>query len=81
MQPSVVDIALNCNNEEKMSGCRNVKECICPKATCPNHGQCCKCVIKHRTTDSLPYCLFPNNSGDKSNKSYYNELKKRYENQ
>ena len=49
--------------------CPNVKECICPKITCPNHGQCCKCVIKHRNTDSLPYCLFPDNNGDKSNEN------------
>lgn len=42
-------------------GCNNVKECSCPKTTCINHGKCCQCVIKHRTTDSLPFCLFTNN--------------------
>lgn len=60
-------------------GCTNVKECACPKTTCQNHGQCCKCVIKHRTTDSLPYCLFLDNGGDKSNKNYYKVLKERFE--
>ena len=59
--------------------CPNVKECVCPKVACPNHGQCCACVIKHRTTDSLPYCLFPNNGGDKSNRNHYEVLKKRFE--
>lgn len=34
--------------------CPNVKECACPKKTCPNNGRCCACVIKHRETDSLP---------------------------
>lgn len=34
--------------------CPNVKECICPKTTCPNHGKCCACVIKHR---GLIVCL------------------------
>ncbi len=61
--------------------CKNVKECICPKTTCPNHGKCCACVIKHRNTDSLPYCLFPDNNGDKSNENHYRVLKQRFENQ
>lgn len=55
-------------------GCPNVKECICPKKTCPNNGKCCACIIKHKDTDSLPYCLFPNNEGDKSVKNYYQKL-------
>lgn len=56
------------------------KDCLCPKQTCPNWGQCEKCVIKHRVTDSLPYCLFPDNGGDKSNFNHYKVLKKKYEN-
>lgn len=60
-------------------GCNNVKECACPKKSCPNNGLCCACVIKHRDTDSLPYCLFPNNDGDKSVKHYYEKLKKRFD--
>lgn len=60
--------------------CQNVKECACPKTTCPNHGRCCACVIKHRETDSLPYCLFPDNGGDKSNRNHYLVLRKRFEN-
>lgn len=59
--------------------CSNVKECICPKTTCANHGKCCACVIKHRKTDSLPYCLFPDNGGDKSNENHYRVLKMRFE--
>lgn len=59
--------------------CPNVNECICPKVSCPNHGQCRKCVMKHRVTESLPYCLFPDNDGDKSNENHYRVLKKRFE--
>lgn len=59
--------------------CENVKECTCPNTACVNHGRCCACVIKHRTSDILPYCLFPDNGGDKSNKNHYNVLKKRFE--
>lgn len=60
--------------------CPSVKECACPKKTCPNNGKCCACVIKHRTTDSLPYCLFVDNEGDKSVINYYHKLKQRFEN-
>ena len=60
--------------------CPNVKECACPKTTCPNHKKCCACVIKHKETDSLPFCLFLDNEGDKSNANYYRKLKKRFEN-
>ncbi|WP_312651290.1 GNAT family N-acetyltransferase [Aminipila sp.] len=59
--------------------CQNVKECACPKKTCPNNGKCCTCVIKHRETDSLPYCLFMDNEGDKSNYNHYLKLKNRFE--
>ena len=60
-------------------GCGNVKECACPKKTYPNNGKCCACVIKHRETDSLPYCLFLDNGGDKSNYNHYRVLKNRFE--
>ena len=30
-------------------------------------------------TDSLPYCLFPDNGGDKSNENHYRVLKRRFE--
>lgn len=59
--------------------CPNVKECACPKSTCRNHGQCCACVTKHRETDSLPFCLFPDNEGDKSMENLYRKLKERWE--
>lgn len=58
--------------------CLNVKDCMCPKTTCPNYGTCCSCVIRHRETDSLPYRLFPDNGGDKSSENYYQVLKKRF---
>jgi hypothetical protein len=45
-----------------------------------NHGKCCDCVIKHRNTDSLPFCLFPDNDGDKSMMNLYRKLKGRFEN-
>ncbi len=52
--------------------------CPCPKASCPNHGDCRKCVVKHKLTDSLPYCLFPDNGGDKSLRNFYEKLKRRF---
>jgi len=57
-------------------GCRNVKECACPKTTCPNHGLCCNCIKKHRENDQLPYCLFPEK--DKSVEHYYSKLQERF---
>jgi len=59
--------------------CPNVKECACPKKTCVNNGKCCSCVIKHKLTDSLPFCLFLDNGGDKSLKNFYRKLKERFE--
>jgi len=53
--------------------------CACPNTSCPNYGKCCECVIKHRNTDSLPYCLFIDNDGDKSVYNYYKKLKARFE--
>jgi len=64
---------------ELCMNCVNVKECPCPKKTCKNNGKCCDCVIKHRETDSLPYCLFPDNGGDKSLKNFFYKLKERFE--
>jgi len=58
-------------------GCRRVKECPCPKKECPHNGTCCTCIKKHRDTDSLPYCLFPEN--DKSVTHYYSKLKERFD--
>jgi len=59
--------------------CDKNKDCACPKTACPNHKKCCACVIKHRDTDSLPYCLFTDNGGNKSLKNFYIKLKKRFE--
>ena len=59
--------------------CERVVECACPKTACENHKKCCACVIKHRDTDSLPFCLFLNNDGDKSMQSLYDKLKIRFE--
>lgn len=54
-------------------------DCPCPKKTCPNNGICERCVIKHKLTDSLPYCLFEDNGGDKSLGNYYKKLKERFD--
>ena len=59
--------------------CSNVNDCACPKKECPNNSKCCACVIKHKKTDSLPYCLFLDNNGDKSLTNFYKTLKKRFE--
>jgi len=59
--------------------CEKVIDCPCPKETCENNRNCCACVIKHKETDSLPYCLFVDNGGDKSLKNYYIFLKNRFE--
>ena len=63
-----------------LMNCPNVVECACPKTNCENYGKCCACIIKHKNTDSLPYCLFLDNNGDKSINNYYNKLKERFEN-
>lgn len=54
-------------------------DCPCPKTTCPNHKNCFACVIKHKVTDSLPFCLFPDNDGDKSLENFYKKLKERFD--
>ena len=59
-------------------GCQNVIECACPTTECPIHKKCCACVIKHRETDSLPYCLFLDNDGNKSMENLYKKLKIRF---
>lgn len=59
-------------------GCEYCGDC-CPKTSCKNNGNCVACVKKHRDTDSLPYCLFPDNDGDKSLKHFYEKLKLRFE--
>jgi len=58
--------------------CENVIKCACPKTECENNRKCCACVIKHKETDSLPFCLFLNNDGDKSVANYYRKLKERF---
>lgn len=52
------------------------EQCACPKKQCPNNGNCERCIVKHKNTDSLPYCLFP--AKDKSNKAYFEHLKVRF---
>ncbi|MCL1848319.1 MAG: hypothetical protein FWF83_01400 [Clostridiales bacterium] len=53
-------------------------QCACPKTTCENYGKCTDCVAKHRDTDSVPFCLFPENNGDKSMENLYRKLKARF---
>jgi len=60
--------------------CPNVKECLCPNTSCKDHSKCCDCVLKHKNTDSLPFCLFQDNGGDKSVKNYYRKLQERFGN-
>ena len=62
-----------------MLKCQRVKRCSCPKTDCENYGKCCACIVKHRETDSLPFCLFLNNDGDKSLENMYRKLKERFE--
>jgi uncharacterized protein (DUF362 family) len=62
----------------KMS-CEKAIECPCPKKECANHHTCYPCIIKHKNTDSLPFCLFEDNDGDKSNLAYFKKLKERFE--
>jgi len=59
--------------------CSNKNECPCPKTACKNYKKCCDCIINHRETDSLPFCMFPDNGGDKSVENYYRKLKIRFE--
>jgi hypothetical protein len=61
--------------------CPNVENCPCPKTACNNYKQCCACIIKHKETDSLPFCLFVDNDGDKSLYNFYTKLKRRFEKQ
>lgn len=56
------------------------KDCPCPKTGCQNHKNCYNCILKHNATDSLPFCIFPDNDGDKSIANYYRKLKARFEN-
>jgi len=60
--------------------CDNEFECPCPKTACANHGKCCACVVNHKNTDSLPFCLFLDNGGDKSLRNFYMKLKERFDN-
>jgi len=55
--------------------------CACPKIECPRNGNCRECVKNHRSTDSMPHCLFMDNGGDKTLKNFYIKLKERFENQ
>jgi hypothetical protein len=59
--------------------CTKTIDCACPKTECPRHGDCSACVKNHRESDSLPFCMFMDNDGDKSLKSYYLKLKERFE--
>ena len=59
--------------------CPNLNECVCPKTTCLNHKKCCDCIVNHKNTDSLPFCMFVDNGGDKSMANLYRKLKERFE--
>lgn len=53
----------------------NALDC-CPNLGCSNNGKCKSCILKHKSTDSLPFCMFPNNDGDMSLKHFYEKLGK-----
>jgi len=56
-------------------------QCNCPRTECANYKKCCDCVTKHRESDSLPFCYFPNApDNDKSMEKFYKHLKERFEN-
>ena len=74
-------IAIEKKELKRMVNCEKVEDCPCPKTACPNHGICYACVAKHRKSDTLPCCLFPDNGGDKSLRNFYNKLKDRFEKQ
>jgi len=57
----------------------SVFECSCPRPDCPRHGNCADCVKNHRESDSMPFCLFTNNDGNKSLENFYKKLKERFE--
>ena len=59
--------------------CDKEKVCPCPKTDCENYKRCCACVTKHRDSDSMPFCLFPDNGGDKSMENLHRRLKERFE--
>jgi len=63
---------MTCNNDY-------AENCTCPKKECPRNGICSACVKNHRESDSLPFCIFPNNDGNKSVENYYRKLKERFE--
>ncbi len=37
--------------------CSNKHDCNCPKNDCKNHGRCCDCIVFHKTTEKLPFCI------------------------
>jgi len=59
--------------------CQDGNECACPKTECPRNGSCRECVKNHRESDSMPFCLFMNNDGNKSLENFYRKLKERFE--
>jgi hypothetical protein len=53
-------------------------KCDCPN-NCERHGKCYECILNHKSTDSLPFCLFPENGGSKKLSNFYKFLKKRFD--
>ncbi|WP_192929654.1 hypothetical protein [Alkaliphilus serpentinus] len=35
----------------------NKEDCLCPKANCPRHGNCCQCINHHLKIQTLVYCM------------------------
>jgi len=55
------------------------EHCNCPALNCKFHGDCYPCIMKHKSKDALPFCLFEDSNGDKSLEHFYHKLKERFE--
>ena len=53
---------------------KNLKRCNC-SYQCDRRGNCCECIIYHRTKRQLPACYFPDNEEKKYDRSIENFLR------
>ncbi len=37
---------------------RSLSHCTCTYTSCDKRGNCCKCIMFHRTRGEIPGCLF-----------------------
>ncbi len=38
---------------------QNMDECTCSYEPCPRKGNCCECIMYHKSKNEVPGCLFP----------------------